>query len=146
MVLEEPGKALTLKEVDQPSPSGRQVLINISVCGVCRTDLHILDGELEDPDLPLIPGHQIVGTVEETGEEVSGFKKGDKVGVPWLGKTCGQCEFCKDGRETCAIMPCLPAMTLMGDSPNLPSPMSSTAFLFPKTIPTYRQLLCSVPV
>ncbi|HYW34616.1 MAG TPA: zinc-dependent alcohol dehydrogenase family protein [Balneolaceae bacterium] len=99
MVLEQQGKELSLQDIERPSPSSNQVLIKINCCGVCRTDLHILDGDLDNPNLPLVPGHQIVGTVEETGEEVTGFNRGDKVGVPWLGKTCGHCEFCRTDRE-----------------------------------------------
>lgn len=99
MVLEKPGEALKFREIDQPVPSPDQLLIKVSVCGVCRTDLHILDGDLDEPGLPLIPGHQIVGTVEKVGNETSRFKIGDKVGVPWLGETCGHCEFCKQDRE-----------------------------------------------
>lgn len=99
MVLEKPGNELSLKEIDRPSPSSTQVLINVSCCGVCRTDLHILDGDLDEPNLPLVPGHQIVGTVEQVGADVQDFNVGEKVGVPWLGKTCGHCEFCKNDRE-----------------------------------------------
>jgi propanol-preferring alcohol dehydrogenase len=99
MVLENPGEKLTLQNVPKPSPSSKQVLIKISCCGVCRTDLHILDGDLDNPNLPLIPGHQIIGTVEEIGSEVERFNTGDKVGVPWLGETCGHCEFCRNDRE-----------------------------------------------
>ncbi len=99
MVLEEAGRPLVQKEVDKPSPSPTELLIRVEVCGICRTDLHILDGELDDPVLPLIPGHQIVGTVEKTGTKAGGFQAGDKVGVPWLGNTCGECEFCIEGRE-----------------------------------------------
>lgn len=99
MVLEKQGESLKLKEVDKPSPTHSQLLIKVNVCGVCRTDLHILDGDLDEPTLPLIPGHQIVGTVEQVGDDVKGFKIGEKVGVPWLGETCGHCEFCKQDRE-----------------------------------------------
>lgn len=82
-----------------PEPSSRQLLLKIQACGICRTDLHIIDGELEKPNLPLVLGHQIVGTVEAKGDAVSDFSVGDKVGVPWLGYTCGECEFCRSGRE-----------------------------------------------
>lgn len=101
MVLEKPGKLLKIKQVEKPEPSAHQLLIKVSVCGVCRTDLHILDGDLDEPNLPLVPGHQIVGTVEEIGRdaEPAGFEIGDKVGVPWLGETCGHCEFCEKDRE-----------------------------------------------
>ena len=99
MVLHKAKEPLRLEEIDRPSPEDQQVLIKVQTCGICRTDLHILDGELEDPNLPLIPGHQIVGVVEETGPAARKFRKGDKVGVPWLGKTCGECGFCGRGEE-----------------------------------------------
>lgn len=99
MVLHKAGEPLELKEVPVPQPDANQLLLNIHSCGVCRTDLHIVDGELQEPNLPLIPGHQIVGRVEQVGSEVSDFKKGDKVGVPWLGYTCGNCEFCQRDQE-----------------------------------------------
>jgi propanol-preferring alcohol dehydrogenase len=99
MILEKAGTSLRLKDTPIPEPSPLQVLIKVSACGVCRTDLHIMDGELASPSLPLIPGHQIVGTVDKSGTAVRLFKPGDKVGVPWLGWTCGECKFCATGRE-----------------------------------------------
>ena len=99
MVLEAPGRALVAKEVPVPEPTACQVLIQIRACGVCRTDLHIVDGELANPKLPLIPGHEIIGTVARTGANVRGFRIGDTVGVPWLGWTCGECRFCRKGQE-----------------------------------------------
>lgn len=99
MVLEEGQQELSLQELPKPSPSASQVLINVYCCGVCRTDLHILDRDLDEPNLPLVPGHQIIGMVERTGEEVTEFSLGDKVGVPWLGETCGHCQFCKNDQE-----------------------------------------------
>lgn len=99
MVLHKAGEPLRLEEMARPEPDARDLLVRVLACGVCRTDLHILDGELDQPSLPLIPGHQIVGVVEETGDEVTGFREGDKVGVPWLGGTCGRCEYCESGRE-----------------------------------------------
>ena len=101
MLLEEVGRPLTLKDVPVPEPGDRQVLIEIHACGVCRTDLHIVDGELPHPKLPLILGHQIVGIVTKTGKDVTEFHPGDRVGVPWLGDSCHNCEFCKKGREAC---------------------------------------------
>lgn len=90
-----------LQEVDVPIPQpiADQVLLQVHACGVCRTDLHIVDGELSQPNLPLIPGHQIVGTVVEIGDRVDRFQVGDRVGVPWLGKTCHHCRFCLRGQE-----------------------------------------------
>lgn len=99
MVLTHIGQPLEQQEIPIPEPGRGELLINVHTCGVCRTDLHILDGDLERPRLPLVPGHQIVGTVEETGSGTSRFSAGDKVGVPWLGKTCGHCEFCNSDRE-----------------------------------------------
>jgi alcohol dehydrogenase, propanol-preferring len=90
MVLDRPGSALRLAELPVPEPSAGELLIRVHACGVCRTDLHVLDGEVAAGKLPLVPGHQIVGTVEGSGE---------RVGVPWLGWTCGECRYCRGGRE-----------------------------------------------
>jgi alcohol dehydrogenase, propanol-preferring len=100
MVLDKPRQSLQLRDVEKPTPAKGQLLVRIATCAVCRTDLHLVDGELPDPKLPLIPGHQIVGYVEEIGEEVnSKFKVGDRVGIPWLGWTDGDCAFCRSNRE-----------------------------------------------
>lgn len=99
MQLDAPGQLLQCIERPIPIPNPHQILLRIHVCGVCRTDLHIVDGELPDPRLPLILGHQIVGTVIKVGEQVTGFKQGDRVGVPWLGRTCNCCRYCLSGRE-----------------------------------------------
>ena len=99
MVLHTVGKPLELQDIPIPNPNKNQLLLNVHTCGVCRTDLHIIDGELEDPNVPLVLGHQIVGTVEKVGANVTGFKRGEKVGVPWLGYTCGECEFCQQDQE-----------------------------------------------
>jgi alcohol dehydrogenase, propanol-preferring len=96
MVLDSPGTPLRGTELPVPEPSAGQVLVAVDACGVCRTDLHVVDGELSDPKLPLVPGHQIVGRVVEGG---SRFAAGDRVGVPWLGWTCGECRYCLNGRE-----------------------------------------------
>jgi propanol-preferring alcohol dehydrogenase len=86
-------------EVDVPTPGPGQLLIRVLACGVCRTDLHVVDGELTEPAIPIIPGHEIVGRVEARGAAVEGFAVGDRVGVPWLGYSCGSCEFCRTDRE-----------------------------------------------
>lgn len=100
MVLDKPRQPLQLRDMEKPRPSKGQLLVKIATCAVCRTDLHVADGELPDPKLPLIPGHQIVGRVEEIGEEVdSQFKVGDRVGIPWLGWTDGECAYCRSKRE-----------------------------------------------
>ena len=94
MLLEKPLQSLVLKELPMPAPLPGQVLIKVIACGVCRTDLHIIDGELTQPKLPLIPGHEIVGIVAQAGNNVMHLKEGDLVGVPWLGYTCGTCKYC----------------------------------------------------
>ena len=98
-VFERAGQPLRVVDMPVPAPGPHQSLLRVMACGVCRTDLHVIDGELPDPKLPLVPGHQIVGTVEQVGEAVTGFSPGDRVGVPWLGSTCGRCAYCRDGRE-----------------------------------------------
>ena len=92
-------RPLVAAELPMPRPGPEQVLIAVRACAVCRTDLHVVDGELPDPKLPLVPGHEIIGTVVEKGESVDRFRIGDRVGVPWLGWTCGVCEYCRSGRE-----------------------------------------------
>ncbi len=99
MVFTAAGRPLALEERALPEPRAAQLQLRVHACGVCRTDLHLLDGELPDPLVPVIPGHQIVGTVTKLGEGVTGFSKGARVGVPWLGWTCGDCRFCREGRE-----------------------------------------------
>jgi propanol-preferring alcohol dehydrogenase len=99
MILDAPGEPLRVAEAPVPEPGEGQVLLRVHCCAVCRTDLHVVDGELPDPELPLIPGHQIVGTVERLGERADGFTVGDRVGVPWLGWTDGECRYCLSGRE-----------------------------------------------
>ena len=99
MILESPGEPLRAAEVPTPEPGPEQVLLQVHACAVCRTDLHVVDGELPDPKLPLIPGHQIVGSVVRSGESVDRFATGDRVGVPWLGFTDNSCRYCLTGRE-----------------------------------------------
>ena len=99
MCLEAAHRPLVARELPIPAPAADEVLIEVSACAVCRTDLHIVDGELADPKLPLVPGHEIVGRVVELGREVSHLALGMRVGVPWLGATCGSCGYCRSGRE-----------------------------------------------
>ena len=99
MLLEAPGTPLRLQEIAVPRPAPGQLLIRVQACGVCRTDLHIVDGELPQPKLPLILGHEIVGSVVTCGAGVARFRCGDRVGVPWLGSTCGRCRYCRKGQE-----------------------------------------------
>lgn len=99
MILESQNQPLELKIVPVPQPQEGQVLVKVIACGICRTDLHVIDGELTQPKLSLIPGHEIIGKVAAIGGQVNGFKIGNLVGVPWLGYTCGTCKFCKQGKE-----------------------------------------------
>src|SRR6266545_3692160 len=99
IILETPRKPLRKVDLPRPNPGHSQVLIRVLACAVCRTDLHIVDGELTGPKLPLVPGHEIVGKVVDLGVDVNRFKIGDRVGVPWLGWTCGQCAYCENGQE-----------------------------------------------
>jgi propanol-preferring alcohol dehydrogenase len=99
MILEMAGTPLILRDISRPEPHVGEVLIKIEACGVCRTDLHIVDGELTEPKLPLIPGHEIVGKVVDTGAGTGDIKIGQRVGVPWLGRTCGKCRFCDANAE-----------------------------------------------
>ncbi len=99
MVLETGQRRLQLKQLPVPQPSPGQLLIRVHACGVCRTDLHIVDQELSEAKLPLIPGHEIVGTVVKTGDQVTRFRPGERVGVPWLGTTCGECRYCRREQE-----------------------------------------------
>jgi alcohol dehydrogenase, propanol-preferring len=98
-LLTAPGQPLAIAELPAPRPGPQQVLISVRACAVCRTDLHVVDGELPEPKLPLVPGHEIIGTVVEKGESADRFAVGDRVGVPWLGWTCGVCEYCRADRE-----------------------------------------------
>src|SRR5829696_3905981 len=99
MVLHEQRKPLHAEELPDPEPGSGEVLLDVHACGVCRTDLHVVDGDLEHPKLPLVPGHQIVGRVLANGEGAQRFAAGDRVGVPWLGWTDGTCDYCRSGRE-----------------------------------------------
>lgn len=99
MLMEQSGQKLKYTQVEKPQPRQNEVLLKVSACGICRTDLHVIDGELKNPKLPLIPGHQIIGTVEKLGTAVNSFKIGQRVGVPWLGSSCETCQFCLSGRE-----------------------------------------------
>jgi len=99
MVLERIGTPLALRERPDPEPGPGEVRVRVSACAVCRTDLHVVDGELEAVPVPIVPGHQIIGAIDRIGAEVSGLVPGQRVGVPWLGWTCGSCRFCQSGRE-----------------------------------------------
>ncbi|WP_111497675.1 zinc-dependent alcohol dehydrogenase family protein [Marinobacter bohaiensis] len=99
MVLHQQRQPLTLEDVPAPKPADHQILIRVTACGICRTDLHVVDADLKEPVLPLIPGHQIIGEVAQLGAAVTGFEVGQTMGVPWLGSSCGQCWFCTHEKE-----------------------------------------------
>jgi propanol-preferring alcohol dehydrogenase len=103
MVLTEPGGPLAETEREVPAALPGELLLKVRACGICRTDLHIVAGELPDAELPIVPGHEIVGTVEQIGDGVTGVAAGDRVGVPWLGYSCGQCRFCRARRENLCV-------------------------------------------
>jgi alcohol dehydrogenase, propanol-preferring len=114
MVFEDAGRPLVLRELPTPVPGPGQVLVKVNACGVCRTDLHVVDSELADPKLPLIPGHEIVGRIEATAEGAGHFYVGQRVGIPWLGWTCGVCEYCRSGRENLCDLARFTGYTLDG--------------------------------
>src|SRR5512142_2094673 len=99
MTVDTPGRALAARDLPVPEPGPDDILVRVLACGVCRTDLHVADGDLPPLGRPVIPGHEIVGEVVRAGDRVTALRPGDRVGVPWLGWTCGPCEYCRTGRE-----------------------------------------------
>ena len=114
MVLHQPRTPLRLEQVSVPEPGPGQLRIRVQACAVCRTDLHVIDGELPHPKLPIIPGHEIVGLVEARGPAAERFAEGDRVGVPWLGRTCGVCPYCRRGDENLCDAPLFTGYTTDG--------------------------------
>lgn len=114
MVLERPGAPLSFMERSDPRPAEGEVRVRVAACGVCRTDLHVVDGELPNPELPLVPGHEIVGRIDLVGERVAALGIGHRVGVPWLGQTCGHCQFCRNGQENLCDRPLFTGYTRDG--------------------------------
>jgi propanol-preferring alcohol dehydrogenase len=114
MVLDRPGTPLVMRERPLPVAGAGELLIEVKACGVCRTDLHVVDGELTHPKLPIVPGHEVVGRVAAIGVGVGGFTLGERVGVPWLGATCGSCPYCRDGAENLCDAPLFTGYTRDG--------------------------------
>ena len=114
MVLDRPGLPLVMREREAPAPGRGEVLVEIAACGVCRTDLHVVDGELPRPKLPIVPGHEIVGRVAAIGADVAAFAVGERIGVPWLGWTCGVCPYCRADRENLCDAPLFTGYTRDG--------------------------------
>lgn len=133
---------LQMSEVNSQSLGPQQVRIAVSACG--RTDLHVVDGELPNPKLPLVPGHEIVGRIKEAGADVIGLNEGDRVGVPWLGWTCGRCEFCLRGQRIFVRKPVSPAIRSTADLPRKQQQIYVTFFPSPCPIPMNRQPPCFV--
>jgi propanol-preferring alcohol dehydrogenase len=145
MLLTEQHKPLVLSEVAVPSPGRGQVLVRVQACGVCRTDLHVVDGDLTEPKLPLILGHQIVGTVVQLGEGVSRFSPGERIGVPWLGYTDGTCIYCQRGQENLCDHPEFTGYTLDGGYAEYAVADQRYCFALPETYPDLEAapLLCA---
>jgi propanol-preferring alcohol dehydrogenase len=114
MTLDRPGVPLVLRERPVPQPAAGEILVEMSACGVCRTDLHVVDGELPDAKLPIVPGHEIVGRVAALGPGVAAFRPGERVGIPWLGFTCGVCPYCRADRENLCEAPLFTGYTRDG--------------------------------
>ena len=114
MVLEAPGKALAFRERGEPDPGPGMVRIRVGACGVCRTDLHVVDGELPDIPYPIVPGHEVIGRIDALGSGVASLHLGERVGVPWLGATCGICPYCREGRENLCDHPVFTGYTRDG--------------------------------
>jgi propanol-preferring alcohol dehydrogenase len=145
MVLRRAGERLHKEDVPKPSIEKNQVLVRVKACAVCRTDLHVVDGDLPRPKLPLIPGHEIVGIVEAVGEEVQNIIKGQKVGVPWLGYTCGRCTYCKKGMENLCENALFTGYTIDGGYAEYTAAYESYCFEIPELYPDVQAapLLCA---
>jgi len=114
MVLERPGEPLRLMERSEPRPASGEVRVQVAACGVCRTDLHVVDGELPNPKLPIVPGHEIVGRIDKVADGTDALSIGQRVGVPWLAQTCGQCRYCRNGSENLCDRPLFTGYTRDG--------------------------------
>jgi propanol-preferring alcohol dehydrogenase len=131
MLLDRPQAPLRAAEIPDPRPRDSELLIEVRACGVCRTDLHVVDGELPQPKLPLVPGHEIVGIVREVGRAVQGFHVGDRVGVPWLAWTCGECPYCRRGEENLCDRPRFTGYTVDGGYAQLTTADARYCFAIP---------------
>ena len=138
MVLTRPRQSLRETDLPTPKPRVGQVLLRVRACAVCRTDLHVVDGELTQPKLPLVPGHEIVGEVVERGEGAERFEVGTRVGIPWLGWTCGDCRFCRSGRENLCEEARFTGYTLDGGCAEFVLADERFCFPMPELIPTRR--------
>jgi propanol-preferring alcohol dehydrogenase len=145
MVLQHQKERLRFLEIPKPSIEPNQILIRVNACAVCRTDLHVVEGDLTQPKLPLVPGHEIIGTVEAVGNSVSGFRKGQKVGVPWLGYTCGECPYCKRGMENLCENALFTGYTIDGGYAEYTAAYENYCFPIPEQYPDVQAapLMCA---
>jgi len=145
MVLIQPGAKLLLREMPDPSPAPGEIRVSVAACGVCRTDLHVVDGELPNPGLPIIPGHEIVGRVDAIGTGVTNIRLGMRVGIPWLGHTCGVCPYCRSGHENLCDSPQFTGYTRNGGYAT--HALADERFAFPLDMPgddvSLAPLLCA---
>jgi len=146
--------AMTLKKIGHPSnwtelpdrqPGPGELRIKVAACGVCRTDLHVVDGELTEPRVPIVPGHEIVGRIDAIGAGVVGLTIGDRVGVPWLGFTCGVCPYCVRGQENLCDRPLFTATRVTAASLRRPLPMHALPFPWVKSVATWSSPFCCAP-
>ena len=144
MLLDAPRRPLRAAELPDPEPSSGQVLIRVHACAVCRTDLHVVDGELTQPKLPLIPGHEIVGTIAALGEDTTASPSATGR-RPWLGWTCGVCQYCRSGRENLCGQARFTGYQIDGGYASTPSPTSASASRSPPTTATRKRRRCSAP-
>lgn len=144
MVMTKQGSPLQLQNIAIPEAQTGELLIRVSSCGICRTDLHVMDGDLKQPILPLVLGHQIVGKIEAVGEGVTGFTLGQRVGVPWLGGSCGDCDYCVNGQENLCDDAVYTGYQKMVDLPSTQSRMRTIASRFHRHTPICRRHRCFV--
>lgn len=133
-----------MEEWPTPSPGSREVRLRVEACGVCRTDLHLMDGELPRARLPIVPGHEVVGTIDAIGPEVAAWKLGDRVGVPWLGGACGVCDYCAGGRENLCDLPVFTGCTRDGGYAT--HVLASAAFCLPLPVRDYPDAALAAPL
>ena len=145
MTLEALGQHLVMRERPVPRPGPGEILLEVAACGVCRTDLHVVNGELPDPKLPIIPGHEVVGRVAALGDNVSGFALGERVGVPWLGHTCGICPYCRSARENLCDAPLFTGYTRDGGYATHTIADAQYCFALPGALTTLTRRRCCAP-
>jgi alcohol dehydrogenase, propanol-preferring len=134
MVLIPGHQSLQYFNVAEPRPAAYQILIRVAACGICCTDLHVIDGELPNPKLPLVPGHEVVGRVVRCGDHATKFNVGDRVGVPWLAQSCGECQFCKAEQENLCDQPLFTGYTVDGGYAEYLCANENFCFLLPEGV------------